>query len=273
VKSLRHLYFRAFLGALLLPCLGTAAVAETQTMTYDVYAGGIHALDAKLSIETDKKKYTTRLDSATHGLLKTLAPWSGSFSSKGNLGKDKTPLPLEHLSSSTWKDETEEKRFTYDGKGHFVSYKVTEGGKDKTPDDIDKTLTEGATDLLSATLELLLALPSKQDCKGESLIFDGNRNFKLVFKETSLETLKKSKYNIFDGQTVSCQVEVIPEKGKWRKKPRGWLSIQEQGRQKGALPQIWLGKMDGATTYIPVKVRVKTNYGTLFLHLTSHTKS
>lgn len=61
-----------------------------------------------------------------------------------------------------------------------------------------------------------------------------------------------------------------PDQGKWRKKPRGWLSIQEQGRQKGALPTIWLGQMGADKTYIPVKIRVKTDYGTLFMHLTSY---
>jgi len=262
--------------SLLLSFECNAAQNETQMMTYDVYAGGIHALDASLTITTNAKNYDTELNSATHGFLHTLAPWSGMFSAKGNVGENGTPYPLEHVSSSTWKKETEEKQYTYDGKGHFLSYKVTEtedgNVKDKTPDKVDPDLTKDTTDILSATLNLLMMLPEKPECSGESLIFDGDRNFKLAFKETTPETLKKTRYNIYEGETISCQVEVIPDKGKWRKKPRGWLSIQEQGRKKGSLPVIWLGKMDGAQNYIPVKVRVKTDYGTLFLHLTSYKK-
>ncbi|HRK98543.1 MAG TPA: DUF3108 domain-containing protein [Alphaproteobacteria bacterium] len=253
--------------------------AQTQTMTYDVYAGGIHALDAKLIIKTSEKDYDITLSSATHGFLKTLAPWSGIFSTSGQISKDNKPNPLEHLSISTWKSSTEEKKYTYDGKGKFLDYTVTESKKDKepvdkTPEKIEEGLTKDSTDLLSATLELLMTLPATQTCAGNSIIFDGDRSFKLLFTETTRSPLKKSKYNIFEGDSLSCQVEVSPDKGKWRKKPRGWLSIQEQGRKKGALPTIWLGLMPepnpNQSPYIPVKIRVKTDYGTLFMHLTSY---
>ncbi len=251
----------------------TKAVA--QTMTYDVFAGGIHALDAKLVIETDKKDYDITLSSATHGFLKTLAPWSGIYTTSGTFDVKNTPFPKEHVAMSTWKGDTEEKRYSYDGKGDFLSYHVSETDgdeepRDKTPETIDSELTKDSTDLLSATLKLLMELPATQTCAGESIIFDGDRNFKLVFSSTTPETLKKSRYNIYEGESLSCQVEVVPDKGKWRKKPRGWLSIQEQGRKKGGLPTIWLGRMSETSPYIPVKIRVKTDYGTLFMHLTSY---
>ncbi len=249
----------------------------TQTMTYDVFAGGIHALDAKLILETGKKDYDITLSSATHGFLKTLAPWSGIYTTSGLLTKDQTALPKSHVARSTWKGDTEEKRYSYDGKGNFLSYQVSETEedkepRDKTPETIDPELTKGSTDLLSATLNLLMTLPAAQTCSGDSVIFDGDRSFKLVFSNTTPESLKKSRYNIFEGESISCQVEVVPDKGKWRKKPRGWLSIQEQGRKKGGLPTIWLGRMDEQSPYIPVKIRVKTDYGTLFMHLTSYKK-
>ena len=256
------------------PATTTSSQDITQTMTYDVYAGGIHALDAKLVITTKDKSYSVKLESATHGLLKTLAPWSGNFSVTGTIGKDNALFPNEYVSSSTWKKETEKKVFTYNGKGEFLDYKVTETKdgktKDKTPKKINMDLAKGTTDLLSATMVLLMNAPQTNDCSEESLIFDGDRNFKLLFKETEHTTLTKSRYNIYDGAALSCQVEVIPESGKWRKKPRGWLSIQEQGRKKGSLPLLWIGQMKDAPYDIPVKIRVNTNYGALFLHLTSY---
>lgn len=264
------------LTALLLPLAASPACARTDTMTYDVYAGGIHALDARLEIGATEKDYDITLSSATHGFLKKLAPWSGIFSTDGEIDKkDDIPRPLTYLSSSTWKRETEEKHYTYDGKGSFLSYRVTETKKDqepvdKTPEKIADDLTENTTDLLSATFDLLRRLPQQKECRGSYAIFDGDRSFKLEFKETKLERLKKTRYNIFEGEALICQVEVIPDKGKWRKKPRGWLSIQEQGRKVGSLPTIWFGRMGADGPYIPVKIRVKTDYGTLFMHLTSY---
>ena len=244
-------------------------LAATSVLTYDVYAGGIHALNAKLTIKKEPTKYDIILNSGTQGFLKKMANWSGRYVSKGNI-KGGKPFPRLHESSSTWKKKTEIKTFKYDGKGHFKAYKSVEADVDTTPKDIDLSLAEDSTDILSATLQTMMAFPKSKICSGQELIFDGDRNFRLTFSDTKVEQLKKSDYNIYEGQAISCKVEVKPEKGKWRKKPRGWLSIQEQGRKKGELPTIWFGQVEGQPDlYVPVKIRVKTDYGTLFMHLTS----
>lgn len=241
----------------------------TTTLTYDVYAGGIHALDANLTISKTATRYETTLQAATQGFLKKLANWSGSFSSKGLISNN-IASPTIHISASTWKNKTESKTFQYNGHGKFISYKVKEDGKDTTPKDIDKSLAVGAMDNLSATLNLMMAMPKTKLCKGNTLVYDGDRTYRLIFDNTKSENLKKSDYNIYDGTAISCSVEVKPDKGKWRKKPRGWLSIQEQGRQKGALPTIWFGQLaQRPDIYVPVKILVKTDYGALFMHLTS----
>lgn len=279
MKSLFHLFLWGLTFLLILPATVLAAEkpgknvvkqsGQATTLTYAVYAGGIHAMDATLVINKTTKKYDTRLSAGTQGFLKKLANWSGEFSTNGLIKKG-TPLPLIHKSASTWKEETETKTFKYNGAGKFLSYQVVEGGKDKTPKDLDKTLSLGTTDILSATFDLMTHLPTTKTCAGNSSIYDGDRTYRLVFEDTRTETLKKNDYNIYSGNTISCTVEVKPEKGKWRKKPRGWLSIQEQGRQKGALPTIWFGPLTPQSDYyVPVKIRVKTDYGTLFMHLTA----
>ncbi|MEK7802603.1 MAG: hypothetical protein AAB276_09130, partial [Pseudomonadota bacterium] len=60
-----------------------AKADDVRRMTYDVYAGGLHALDATLIIENNKTSYRLKLSAATHGLLGSLAPWSGEFFSNG----------------------------------------------------------------------------------------------------------------------------------------------------------------------------------------------
>ena len=238
-------------------------------LSYDVYAGGIHALDAELSIAYSPKEYNIYLTAGTQGFLKKVANWSGAYKSDGKQNNDSV-YPVHHTAASTWKKKTETKTFTYDGKGSFISYKVSEAGQDTTPQDLDKTLSKDTTDLLSSTFHLMSRLPDTKKCDGNDLIFDGDRNFRLKFENTKTEMLKKTDYNIYAGESILCEVEVKPESGKWRKKPRGWLSIQEQGRNKGALPTVWFGKVAGPDgIYAPIKIRVKTDYGTLFMHLTA----
>ena len=72
------------------------------------------------------------------------------------------------------------------------------------------------------------------------------------------------------GPAVACTVEVKPIAGKWHEKPRGWMSIQEQGREKGTMPTVWFAQMAAGEPAVPVKIRVKTEYGALFMHLTSY---
>ncbi len=63
----------------------------------------------------------------------------------------------------------------------------------------------------------------------------------------------------------------MPLAGKWHAKPRGWLSIQEQGRKLGALPTVWLANMEHGAPAVPVRLRVVTDYGTLYMHVIHYT--
>jgi hypothetical protein len=253
---------------------GSGRAAEpAQIMHYDVYAGGIHAMTGRLRLEQDKTRYNVELEAATIGFVRKLAPWSGIFTTTGwTLGRDNFQ-PEKHVSASTWKGDIEKKIFKFKRSGGFKSYEVTENGKDSTPDKLDpKLVPRDVSDILSATLEVMGKLGAGGQCAGSSVIFDGDRTFKMVFAGSSTENLPKSSYNIYEGPATSCTIEVKPYDGKWHKKPRGWLSLQEQGRKAGTMPTVWFTKLSSKSgaPYIPVKVSMKTDYGTLVMHLTSY---
>lgn len=107
-------------------------------------------------------------------------------------------------------------------------------------------------------------------CEGRDEIFDGDRRYALVFHPAGEVEMKKSDLNVYVGPATECTIEVKPIAGKWHDKPRGWMSIQEQGRAKGTMPTIWLAKMADDAPAVPVRIRVKTDYGTLFMHLTGY---
>jgi hypothetical protein len=248
-----------------------ASKAEN-SLTYDVYAGGLHALQARLNINQNSARYHVTLYAETYGLLKSLAPWHGVFLSKGWVEKNGTLNPEQHKSVANWRNEEEIKDYWYKRNGDFKSYKVLEAGLDTTPQPFDISLAHDTVDILTATLEEMHTLNKTGDCTGRYRVFDGDRNYEAVFRPAGKEDLKQTKYNIYAGPSILCTIEVIPGEGKWHKKPRGWTSIQEQGRQQGSLPTIWFAKLDPENPkapFYPVKVRVKTDYGTLFMHVTS----
>lgn len=260
-----------FLGVFILNS-GAARAEPAQVMQYDVYAGGIHAMTGRLKLEQGKARYNVDLEATTIGWVRRMAPWGGIFTTKGWVHE--TGLqPEEYKSSSTWRGEIEKKILQFKKGGGFKSFKITENGKDLPFDGLDPALIpQDVSDVLSATLEIMSKLGQGGACAGSSVIFDGDRTFRMVFANSKEDRLPKSAYNIYQGPAISCTIEVQPHKGKWHKKPRGWLSLQEQGRKAGTMPTIWFTKLSPkkGDPYIPVKVSMKTDYGTLIMHLTSY---
>lgn len=248
-----------------------AAHAADQRMVYEVYAGGIHAVQAEFLMNTKSKaRYDMSLVARTRGLLEKLVPWEGSFSSKGwTLGKNKF-TPELHQSTMNWREDTEIKNYNYKKDGTFVSLEVIENGKQKEEKPVEPEVYQDSTDALTAALEVLAHYNETGTCSGRSEVFDGKRRFAQEFKDQGEEFLTSSEYNIFEGKARACTVEVTPINGEWASKPRGWLSIQEQGRAKGTMPTVWIAQLEEGAPAVPVKIRVKTDYGTFFIHLSEY---
>ncbi|MBI1326584.1 MAG: DUF3108 domain-containing protein [Alphaproteobacteria bacterium] len=246
------------------------AQAETQKAIYELYAGGINAAIAELDLKLDKTKklYDVKLLVQTKGFLARLVPWSGGFATKGWLTKEK-PRPEQHKSWATWKEDTESHIYNYKKDGTFVSLIEEENGKPKDNRKLDKELGHGTVDMLSVTLHQILQLAQQNECGVKDEVFDGKRRFALGFNPVAQTRLKSDKYAAYEGDAVECTIEVTPTGGAWHEKARGWMNIQDQGKRNGTIPTLWYANFnpaDKGTLQLPVKVRVKTDYGTFFMH-------
>lgn len=242
-----------------------------QKMNYDVYAGGFHVVSADLEVNLAKgTRYLLRLGAYTHGMLAKLAPWHGVFQTKGWYdSKKSTPQPELHESDTTWRDEKEVTQFHYNKDGSFKEYSIR-NEKENGPKPPEPGLADNSTDVLSSTLKVMNKVAQGGKCEGTDKIFDGSRSYNLIFHEQKQVKLNATDLNVYAGPATECTVEVKPLAGKWHAKPRGWMSIQEQGRERGTMPTIWLAQMSPGEPAVPVKIRVKTEYGTLFMHLTGY---
>lgn len=259
----------AFILNLSIPA--NAAEKNQQHLVYEVYAGGIHAVQATMDIDLRKKgKFSLVLDAATRGFLGSLIPWKGTFESHGWIVKDGKYQPQKHQSTASWREEIDVKEYLYNKDGSFKSLRITDQHSDAELREVEDELTNDTVDVLTATLQVLKSYNKTGKCEGESDVFDGKRRFKQSFKHEKEVTLEASKYNIYGGKAAECTVEVTPVAGAWHKKPRGWMSIQEQGRERGTMPTVWIAQIDKDAPAVPVKIRVKTAYGTLFMHLAEY---
>lgn len=274
VYTSRVLFALAMSAAVLFsgPAMALDAPVKAQKMTYEVYAGGINAVSAELDVaHKAKDRYSLVLSAFTKGFLGALVPWKGTFETHGWVEKNRMDQPETHRSTAVWRDEEEIKEYSYDRKGHFVGYSVKDpenSGEKKNP---EPELVEGTVDVLTATLNAMNVVGKGESCQGESEIFDGKRRFKMTFKFEENEDLVATRYNVYQGPSQRCVVEVSPVAGEWHSKPRGWMSIQEQGRQRGSLPTVWFAKLSPQGPAVPVKIRVKSEYGAMFMHLVNYT--
>jgi len=251
-----------------------AGESAMQEMKYDVYAGGFHVVDAQLDVNTPKPgRYFLALGARTQGFLAKLAPWHGVFKTDGwHDAKTGEVRPEVHQSITTWKDEEEIKTYKYNKDGTFKEYTL----KDEDPENdgsarpVESELTQGTTDALTATLEIMQQVSANGKCEGEDEVFDGKRRYTLIFKEVARVNLEQTRYNVYAGPAVQCTVEVKQGAGKWHEKPRGWMSIQEQGKSHGTMPTVWMANMQDGGPAVPVKIKVKTDYGALMMHLTGY---
>ncbi len=255
--------------------ISPAKAAETlkknqQRLEYNVFAGGLHALQSDLIIDLSHAgQYSIDLSAKTFGLLGKLAPWEGTFSSYG-WNNNGTFQSKEHQSTAIWRKEKEIKNYTYNKDSSFEKFQITDDENDGKVKKIDKELTDQTSDILTATLNTLQTAAKTNKCEGTTDIFDGKRRYQVIFKNKKTVQLQASRYNAYQGPALECTVEVKPIAGKWHQKPRGWLSIQEQGRERGTMPTVWLAKIASNQPAVPIKVRVKTSYGTLFMQMTRY---
>ena len=243
----------------------------SRNFVYQVYAGGIHALEASLALNlSSTKNYDVTLDAYTRGFLGTLVPWRGSFESSGWHIQKGEFRPKLHRSVGEWRKETEIKEYKYNKDQSFAGLFITEHDKPVRQEKVVSALTDNTVDILSAALSVFERAAIDNTCEGRADVFDGKRWFEVIFEHQGTEILKASKHNPYNGEAMKCTVEIKPIDGAWHKKPRGWLSIQEQGRAKGTMPTLWVAKLSDNGPAMPVKIRVKTDYGTLFMHLTRY---
>jgi hypothetical protein len=240
-----------------------AHASEILKVTYGIYASGFNVVDMTGTYTITDDAYDLKMDMETVGMLGSLAPWGGVIHSSG-LNKKNQSTPLKHSFASTWRDKIETSTFTFNNDGVLQSYILEEDDgtiKDKMP---APEVHEGnPVDMLTALFRTM----HEHTCESIQPALDGKRRFDMAFRSKGTEIREKSRYSIFEGEAEICEVEIIPVAGKWRDKPRGWMSIQGQAKENGQLPRLWFGKVRDDMPAIPVRFQIKTNYGTMLMHL------
>ncbi len=239
-----------------------AADSSQTTAVYGLYTGGVRMIDVTAAFDLAPKRYAVRTDARTIGLFETLLPWTGTFETTGGDGF----RPLHHDYTVGWRKKPEHATFTYDPSGNLTGLTVTKNGK-TSENPVDPDIAKDTRDLLSAQMVLFDTFARTGTCTLDVLAFDNARSFIIRYKDAGETTLDNPKLSAYTGPAHGCSVEIVPQKGNWPKKPRGWLRIQAQSKEGGKLPTLWLARPAPDRPVIPVRVDIHTKYGDVIAHL------
>ena len=259
----------ALIFALMLTSAFPAFAAQKPiNLRYDVYAGGFKALDAQMQLNQDDKAYDVALKAQTQGFIGSLFPWQANYTTQGKAGKDGQPVPTLSLTESTWKNSTKLTEMSYDPSGRPLKSTTKDGDATKIDRAIDQSLSADAVDMLTSTVMMMQSAKDKNTCAGTYGVFDGKRRFNIKLKDEGQDTISKSDYSSFSGTALKCTITVEPLAGFSKKdKKRGWMAVQAHTEKYKKEPAIWFGKVDGKGPFVPVRIVIASDYGTVVAHL------
>lgn len=259
-------------------CLISTAVAKpvyavkhqrTLSLNYDVYAGGFKALNAKLSMDLDKKAYDMKLQAQTQGFIGSLFPWKTSLNTAGHANKGML-IPTVYTERSTWRSGVKVTEMSYAPDGKVLKMTVQDNGKTTVERNVDQVLADNAMDVLTGTLVMLQNVKNTQKCEGKFPIFDGKRRFNIALKDDGEQSLGPTKYSNFSGDALRCTLTVEPVAGFAAKdQKRGWMAVQNHTEARKKPPTIWLAHTKDSSQVIPVRMEIASEYGSVVAHLTN----
>lgn len=237
-------------------------------LEYGVYGGGFQALDIDVVIDMEKNNYDARMNAKPYGVLGKLLPWAGLYETEGTIKKGAL-VPDHHDKTSAWRDDRDRLVMTYKNGALIKAEKIVNEGKNKKTEILQPppAYHTNTVDLVTNILAMLRESSFKDRCDFAQDVFDGKRRFRMTFKDKGVTTLQKSALNAFEGKARICAIELIPQEGFAGKKPRGFYKIQEDARKQGTLPIVWLGRFWKGGPLVPVRMLVKSEYGTVIVHL------
>lgn len=260
--SWRSIGKAALLGGAVLLTASQAGAAEPVRLGYAIYAGGFHVLDASIVLDLGREGYTVEVNAQTQGILGTFFPWQTLARSDGRIRSGEAE-PRTHRQTGTWRGKDRAVSLYYDGSGSVLA-------EVRPPDDpaerepVPPEMVPGTTDPLSAVLSVAGAVAVGRGCSETVPVFDGRRRYDLTFQEMGSRTLAPSKYSVFSGAAVQCQVTSKVLAGNWKKD--GGLATDEEKKKPVAL---MLARVVEGMPPVPVRLEGESRFGEVVMHLTS----
>jgi Protein of unknown function (DUF3108) len=229
------------------------------SLAYTAYLGGVAFGAMAFDVALAEDAYALGFRMRTEGFLGWLLPWSQSVRASGEVAGGLRPRWLR--SDGLWRGRARHIEIVFAPEGATVaSADPAIDSEDRDP--VPLEATRGATDLMSAIVEVARGLDQGLLCDRRVPVFDGRRRYDVLFAHGGPETLPQSAYAPIAGEATRCsfQFELIA----------GGLRTASGTRlvAPDAVSRVWFKRVGHDLPPIPVRLETDTNFGTLVIHLT-----
>lgn len=247
----------------------TGALPGDWQLTYRIYVGGIHVLDATAHLGLTDEAYRIGVQARTDGFLGWVANWRADIIANGILTGEGRPQPALYRSVGAWRDEVRNTTLEYDPDGTprlTVAEPPPEKDREPVPDD----LKPDTVDPMTAIVAAMQAVAAGRGCEASVPVYDGRQRYDLTFVPKGVEDLPPSDLSVFDGQAQACGFEFKPLAGAWkdqdRRRDRDENNRGRRGRD-GRDVTVWVASAAPDSPPVPVRAQASSPLGTVMIHL------
>lgn len=238
------------------------------TVTYDVYVGGVHLVQANVTFEEHAKTYRARVLGHSVGIWYRLFPWDTELKTHGAIRGDHF-VPAEFYTHDVWGRKAKSTWLHFKKNGDIdPKFDPPENSANhREPVSFDQR--HGSLDPVTGLLQLLAHEAVHQNCNVSVPIYEGRRRFDIISSDEGYDDIDDEDYNVFHGHARLCNAAFTMVAGEWIDRPpdRFWT---RDANEKGREPfHIWLGKIDEHLPDMPVRLESGSIWGIIVMHMSA----
>jgi hypothetical protein len=244
----------------------TSAQPGDLGLTYAIYVGGVHVIDAGAHIGPLADMYRVGLALQTDGFLGRIANWKTDVRAFGRLGAA-LPQPVRFTAHGAWRDEPRLTTLDYPAGGApLLSLADPAPEKDREP--VPKDLRQGTLDPVSAIVAVLDRVGRGGTCELTVPVYDGRQRYDLAFTDQGQDQVAASDLSVFSGPARRCSVAYKPLAGKWKEnRPDRRDRDGEGARRAGREVTLWIAPATPGGPAVPVRLEMDSPLGPVMVHL------
>lgn len=230
-----------------------------QALSYQIYAGGFHAVSFEARLERDKQSYKARVQAKTDGFIASLFDFS-MMSEVAGLAGDSGLAPERFKTAAKWQERPERSVEILYGPGDNKTVRAVPPAEQDERPEVPDWLQADTLDPLSASLAIMEQVRDTQSCTAEVAIFDGRRRFDMTATDLGMVELAPSSYSSYAGPALKCRVELERVTGFWQPQ-------RADQRRYPLVVTVFLAEAVDGGQAVPVRIEGRQSFGAFRIHL------